>query len=280
MFSLRTRTATIALAAGLSLTLAACASDDSTETTGGSSESAAPEAEASPTPAAEIPSLTGVQTAVTLDPSFVMGLQSLMLTPGVVAGAALDAATGKIAFPITGGNVTYFDPASGVEPFVQGEILHEGAGLSLTGGGKTVKLEDFVVDPAESVLTGKVTVDGKVFGENVELFFLDGRTLKPLAADVAAGTATLEGTTVSLTKGAADALNMVFGENVELFFLDGSTLQPLAADMAAGTATLQGTTVSLTKGAADALNMVFGVTALTEFFPVGVATIVVELPKS
>jgi hypothetical protein len=43
---------------------------------------------------------------------------------------------------------------------------------------------------------------------------------------------------------------------------------------------LEGTTVSLTKTAADALNGVFGVTALTEFFPVGIAKITVEVPKS
>ena len=114
MLSLRNRTATLALAAGLSLTLAACGSDDTSST--GSSDSAS--AEASPTPAAAIDSLTGMQTAVTLDPSFLAGLESLMLAPGVLGGATLDAATGKVAFPISGGNVSYFDPASGVEPFV------------------------------------------------------------------------------------------------------------------------------------------------------------------
>ena len=60
------------------------------------------------------------------------------------------------------------------------------------------------------MLTGKVTVDGAVFAESAPLFFLDGRTLNPLEVNEAAGTAVLEGTTVSLTKTAADALNMVF----------------------------------------------------------------------
>ncbi len=117
----------------------------------------------------------------------------------------------RSAFPITGGNVTYYDPASGVTPYVQGEIDHEGSGLQLTGAnGKVVKLENFVVDPGGSMLTGKVTVDGDVFAPSAPLFFLDGSTLKPLANGSAAGTAVLEGTTVSLTKTAADALNMVF----------------------------------------------------------------------
>ena len=59
-------------------------------------------------------------------------------------------------------------------------IDHDGSGLSLTGGGKKVELTDFEVDPGKSVLTGKVTVDGKVAAESAPLFFLDGRTLKPL----------------------------------------------------------------------------------------------------
>ena len=218
MLSLRNRTATLALAAGLSLTLAACGSDDTSST--GSSDSAS--AEASPTPAAAIDSLTGKQTAVTLDPSFLAGLESLMLAPGVLGGATLDAATGKVAFPISGGNVTYFDPASGVTPFVQGSIEHDGSGLSLTGGGTTVELTDFVVDPEGSVLTGKVTANGEVAAESAPLFFLDGSTVNPLAVDEAAGTAVLEGTTVSLTAEAADLLNTTFGvDALTEFFLVG-----------------------------------------------------------
>jgi hypothetical protein len=216
MLSLPKKTATIALAAGLSLGLAACGSNDesvgtaSGSTGGGSTASEAPSAE--PTPAAEIDSLTGEQTAVTLDPEFLAGLTALKLTPATLGGATLDAATGKIAFPISGGNVTYYDPASGVTPFVQGMIEHDGSGLQLTSAdGKVVMLEDFVVDPEESVLTGKVTVDGAVFAESAPLFFLDGSTLNPLEVQEAEGTAVLEGTTVSLTKTAADALNTVFG---------------------------------------------------------------------
>ena len=66
---------------------------------------------------------------------------------------------GVASFPITGGNVTYYTPGT-ESPYVQGMIDHDGSGLSLTGGGKTVELTDFEVDPGKSVLTGKVTVDG------------------------------------------------------------------------------------------------------------------------
>ncbi len=200
MLSLKKKTAVLALSAGLTLGLAACGSDADTSTDTAASE---------PTPAAQIDTLSGKQTAVTLDEGFLAGLTALKLTPATLGGAKLEGA--KISFPITGGNVTYFDPASGVNPYVQGLINHDGSGLQLTGSnGKVVKLENFVVDPAKSVLNGKVTVDGAVFAESADLFFLDGSTLNPLAVNEADGTAVLEGTTVSLTKTAADALNMVF----------------------------------------------------------------------
>jgi hypothetical protein len=204
MLSLKKKSAVLALALALPLTLAACGSDD--EATTGSSTT---QNQTEPTPAAAIDTLTGKQTAVTLDTGFLEGLTALKLTPATLGGAKLEGAV--ISFPITGGNVTYYDPASGVTPYVQGLINHDDSGLQLTGSnGKVVKLENFVVDPAESVLTGKVTVDGAVFAESAPLFFLDGRTLNPLQVNADAGTAVLQGTTVSLTKTAADALNMVF----------------------------------------------------------------------
>jgi hypothetical protein len=89
-------------------------------------------------------------------------------------------------------------------------IDHDGSGLSLTGGGKMVELSDFEVDPGKSLLTGKVTVDGKVAAESAPLFFLDGRTLKPLETGTD-GTAVLEGTTVKRKAEAADLLNQTFG---------------------------------------------------------------------
>lgn len=204
MLSLKKKSSVLALSLGLALTLAACGNDD--EATTGNADT---QTQSEPSPAAVIDTLTGEQTAVTLDPGFLEGLTALKLTPATIGGAKLEGAV--VSFPISGGNVTYYSPDSGVEPYVQGLINHDGSGLQLTGAnGKVVKLENFVVDPAESVLTGKVTVDGAVFAESAPLFFLDGRTLNPLEVNEAEGTAVLEGTTVSLTKTAADALNMVF----------------------------------------------------------------------
>ena len=203
MLVLSKQTAAAALAAGLALTLSACGSNDASVGTTGSGASS------QPSPVAEIASLSGRQTAVTLDPGLLAGLTELELTPATVGTAELEGA--EISFPITGGNLTYLDPTSGVTPYVRGEIVHEGSGLQLTGAnGKVVRLEDFVVDPAGSVLNGKVTVDGDVFAPSADLFFLDGRTLNPLEPGSEPDTAVLEGTTVSLTRTAADALNTVF----------------------------------------------------------------------
>ncbi len=166
-------------------------------------------APAPPDPVAQVDQLSGQATAVTLDGGFVQALQSLKLTPAPLGGASISKA-GVAAFPITGGNVTYYEPGS-VSPYVQGEIDHDGAGLSLEGGGKLVELTDFVVDPGESVLTGKVSVDGKVAAESAPLFFLDGRTLNPLEVNEGNGTAVLEGTTVKLKAEAAELLNTTFG---------------------------------------------------------------------
>ena len=162
---------------------------------------------AQPDPVAQIDALTGQNTEVMLDSGFVDALGTLKLTPAPVGDGKITKA-GIARFPITGGNVTYYKPGS-VSPYVQGEIDHDGSGLSLTGGGKTVELTDFVVDPGASVLTGKVTVDGKVAAESAPLFFLDGRTLQPLQAE--GSTAVLAGTTVKLKDEAATLLNDTFG---------------------------------------------------------------------
>ena len=215
MFSLKKKSVTLALSTGLVLTVAACAEDDVTV-----DENITQDLGQDAEPVAEIENLTGVSTAVEVDESFLSGLQSLNVTPGTVGDATLEGST--LSFPITGGDVTYFDPNSGVDPYVQGEIEHEGSGLSLSAGGTTVELTDFVVDPGESVLTGKVTANGDVVAEDAELFFLDGRTLQPLQVNEADGTAVLQGTTVSLTEDAADLLNETFGTDaLTEFFLVG-----------------------------------------------------------
>ena len=200
--------AVLATTAVLALGAAACGSDEEgpSEATGSSGQS---QAQAQPEPAAQIDQLTGRSTAVTLDGGFVEALTTLKLTPSPVGDAEVSA-KGVATFPITGGNVTYYKPGS-VSPYVQGEIMHDGSGLQLKGGGKTVRLTDFVIDPGASVLTGKVTVDGEVAAESAPLFFLDGRTLNPLEVDESNGTAVLEGTTVKFKDESAKLLNETFG---------------------------------------------------------------------
>jgi hypothetical protein len=194
-------------AATLSLGLVACGDDDEGTATAAGGEAATQPAEA-PAPVAQVGDLQGEQTEVTLDAGFVKALTSLEVTPGPVGDAKISK-KGVASFPITGGNVTYYEPGT-VSPFVQGLINHDGSGLSLEAGGKLVELENFDVDPGRSVLTGDVSVDGEQAAADAPLFFLDGRTLEPLKAG-ADGTAVLEGTTVKLKAEAAELLNTTFG---------------------------------------------------------------------
>ena len=125
----------IATAGVLISGLAACSMSSTTDE---SSSPSAPAEEADPTPIASIPALDGVDTQVTLDSGFVDALGTLGLTPGVTGTATLT--DGVLAFPITGGNVDYYDPAQDYRPYVQGSISHDGSGITLTAGDKVVGL--------------------------------------------------------------------------------------------------------------------------------------------
>jgi hypothetical protein len=186
--------------------LAACSTPEST-TSASTAPEASSSAESSPEPLASIPSLdNGVDTAVLLDADFAAALTSLGLTPGTVGTATL--VDGSLIFPITGGNVDYYDPEEDYRPFVQGSLEHEGSGFSLTAGETTVELTNFTIDPGTSELFGDVAVNGEVAAEQALLFNLYGGTLKPLEMD---GTnAILEGTTVHISSVAAGLLNETF----------------------------------------------------------------------
>ncbi len=183
--------------------LAACSSTTGSGTTPSSAASSAPAAQK---PLASIPALTGVDTAVLLDSNFAAALTSLGLTPGTVGTATL--VNGSLHFPITGGNVDYYDPAKKLRPYVQGTIKHEGSGLSLTAGATKVELTNFTIDPGKSLLYGDVSVNGTVAATQAVLFNLDGTTLKPL--QMSGNDAILEGTTVHVSSVAADLLNKTF----------------------------------------------------------------------
>ncbi|RFA14231.1 hypothetical protein B7R22_11360 [Subtercola boreus] len=196
----------IAIAASglLAFSLAAC----STSSTTSSSPSASASASTNGTPLASIPALSGKDTAVTVDAGFLAALKSLGLTPGVIGTATLSTA-GVLDFPITGGNVKYYDPNESFRPYVQGSIEHKGSGLSLTGGGIEVDLTNFTIDPGTSKLYGDVAANGADVAKQAFLFDLDGSTLKPL--QTSGSTAILEGTTVHVSADAAALLNKTYG---------------------------------------------------------------------
>ncbi len=204
------RLPTALLTAGALAFGAAACGDDNNDT---SSDAAAPAASESSSaavePAAKVDNITGFTTKVTLDAGFVQALTDLKVTPGPV-GPATISKDGVATFPITGGNVTYYTPGT-KSPYVEGIINHDGAGLSLEAGGKKVELTNFDIDPGQSILTGDVSVDGTEAAADAPLFFLDGRTLQPLRTNADGSKAVLEGTTVVLTKTAADLLNETFG---------------------------------------------------------------------
>jgi hypothetical protein len=183
----------------------ACGDDDDSTSADSTTASSEPGE-----PVAEIPELTGVATKVTLDGGFVDALGQLKLTPDVVGDATLEDGGAAVQFPITGGDVTYYDPKEAYRPYVQGTIEHDDSGLSLSSGKTTVELTDFVIDPGTSELFGTVSANGEVAAENAKLFDLDGSTLNPLEVNDGNGTAVLEGTTVLLSDDAAALLNDTF----------------------------------------------------------------------
>jgi hypothetical protein len=200
------------LVAGVALTaalgLGACSSNDASAS--GSSPASSSTQTARPEPIASLPAIpAGGSTAVKLDADFVAALGTLGLTPATLGNATL--ADGSVSFPITGGTVTVFDKSSGYRPYVQGTILHQNSGLSLTAGGTTVELTNFTVDPGTPArLFGDVAVNGSQAAASAPLFDLDGTTLNPISMD-SSGNAVLQGTTVKLSPEAAGLLNQTFG---------------------------------------------------------------------
>lgn len=207
--SLARTVAGVVAAGALAFSLTACYSTSDSE-----SNNTAPIHRTNPTlpasestPVATVPDLSdGVDTQVAVDEGFVSALTLLGLTPAPVGDATF--ADGTFSFPITGGNVTYFDPEGEVRPYVQGDIQHDGSGLSLTAGDTVVELTNFDIDPGASKLYGDVSVNGEPVAGHAYLFNLWGGTLEPLRTE---GTnAVLEGTTVHVSPDAAALLNATF----------------------------------------------------------------------
>jgi hypothetical protein len=174
------------------------------------SASASPTPTTPPSPIAELPSLTGVRTQVTLDPAFLQALTGAALKPVAVGNATLTG-SGLLTLPITGGSLRVFagGGASGA-PTAQGSIAHQGSGLQLTGGNKRVTMRNLVIDPESGGVTGTVAVNGTVSGTDVPVFALDETGLQEPTKS-ASGTVVLRGATLSLTPDAAKLLNDAFG---------------------------------------------------------------------
>lgn len=155
---------------------------------------------------AAVPVIAGGTTTVTLDPSTAAVLQKNGVSVAPVAPATATSSGGSVAvtFPITGGEAFIFP--NGDLAFIRGDVVHSG-GLTFSGGGKSLTVTDFIVNPGTSLLTANVG------GAQVPLFELDGRNVK-VGSD-GSGHPTLDGTVVRLSPQAAAALNATFG--VSLF---------------------------------------------------------------
>ena len=192
------------VAGTLAVSVVACGSSS----TGNTSSKSSTSSDTSKKAILTVPALTGVETSVTLDANLLPTLTSLHVTPAPTGKGTLTMPGGAatLNFPITGGNVTIYNKGA-VTPYVQGIIHHDGSGVSLTAGGKTLTVENFDVDPGKSLLTAHVK---EMNDAAIPLFFLNGTDLQitPPGSD---GIAKLDGTKVELTAEAADAINKYFG---------------------------------------------------------------------
>jgi len=151
----------------------------------------------------EIPRVSGT-TSLDLNATTAAALTSLGVTPGVTGTATVSGST--VSFPITGGDAVIHADRHYRPGYVDGVILHQGSGLTLTKGATTVTLTDFTIDPGNSILYGNV--DGTVGAADVPLLQLDGR---PLTISSDGTVVHLDGTIANLTPTAATALDKAFG---------------------------------------------------------------------
>lgn len=148
--------------------------------------------------------LAGDQTIVLLTSAGALGSAGISVGGLGSAVIGLDlAGRAEALFPITGGDLTG----------LAGTIEHDGSGLSLSGNGTTVSLENFLIDTLALQLFGDVSVNGGSVG-NLPLFDIAVCTSLVGTADQCIdgdGSILLDGFKLSLTQGAAGALTEVFG---------------------------------------------------------------------
>lgn len=154
-----------------------------------------------PAGAAQARSVTYGATTLALDPGAAAALQSLGVTPGVVAPAT--AGPSGLAFPIAN---------SVFSALVNRQIRHSG-GISLTAGATTVTLTDFIINlDRRPDLTARINGGDRA---SILDLSLTGASLR-LHSGVKLGPVTAK-----LTAGAAAALNQAFGVTA---FTEGLTL--------------------------------------------------------
>ena len=90
-----------------------------------------------------------------------------------------------------------------VQPYVTGELDHDGSGITLTAGSKVLMATDFKIDPGTSMLTATIN------GASTPLFFLDGSNLN--ITGPTDGAYMLDGTVVKLLPAAERVLETFFG---------------------------------------------------------------------
>ena len=140
--------------------------------------------------------VAGGNTGVALSDGFTGALASLGVDLDLIGPTRIR--RGLVRFPIPAGALDLDTLA--------GDIFHKG-GISLSAGGTTVDLFNFVIDTTTvPVLTGMVVVNGDVVGR-VPLFNL-GLTEGPTVGYF--GILRLDGVELTLNVAAADALNAIF----------------------------------------------------------------------
>ena len=199
---MKKRASLTALVGILALAGAACGSDNDNDSAS-NSQGSSQEQPKSTDKVTAIPSLTGVGTSVILDAGTAGALKGLGVAIAPSGNATFEASTSTITFPITSGYAEIHSDPSVKPGYIQGSVNHEGSGFTLTAGATKVTLDDFVVDPGNSMLYG--TVGGS---PKVPLLFLDGANVK---VSMEGSNVVLQGTVAKLTAPGAAALNSAFG---------------------------------------------------------------------
>ena len=152
---------------------------------------------------ARISRLDGKTTSVALDANTAKALQTLGVSVAPVGSARFDSATSTVSFPITGGFAAIHSDLGYKPGYIAGHVIHEASGLKFSKGNRSIEVTDFVVDPANSILTA--SSGGK---SGIPLLFLDGTNVKVSqeGSDVV-----LQGTVAKLTAPGAAAMNPTFG---------------------------------------------------------------------